>query len=174
MACSCCSRGDGSGSGDDSSGATRGENGTRYPYGQDGGNVTEKHYGCYKVGILFSVVIILLLLVGCVPVFFLTHNNNLILLILLVTLILIGFVTYAYFRWQHRRALQMRRNCEEQKMNLTRGPKVAPANGKRSELATAVGHKQAVTSTPITAKPIAKAELDLAKTTTNQPRYSFI
>lgn len=173
MACSCCARGDGSGTGDGSSGTTRGENGNRYPYSQDGGNVTEKHYGCYKVGILFSVIIILLLLVGCVPVFFLTHNNNLILLILLVTLILIGFVTYAYFRWQHRRALQMRRSYEAQKMNLTRGPKVALAtNGKRPELA--VGHKQAVTSTPITAKPIAKAELDLAKTTTNQPRYSFI
>lgn len=83
----------------------------------------EKHYGCYKVGILFSVVIILLLLVGCVPVFYLTHNNNLILLILLVTLILIGIVTYAYFRWQHRRALQMRRSYEEQKMNLTRAVK---------------------------------------------------
>uniref|UniRef100_A0A1Q3FEN9 Uncharacterized protein n=1 Tax=Culex tarsalis TaxID=7177 RepID=A0A1Q3FEN9_CULTA len=175
MACSCCSRGDGSGGGDSSSGTTRGENGTRYPYGQDGGNVTEKHYGCYKVGILFSVIIILLLLVGCVPVFFLTHNNNLILLVLLVTLILIGIVTYAYFRWQHRRALQMRRSYEQQKMNLTRGPKAAAmANGKRPELVTStVGHKQAAPSTPITAKPIANAELDLAKTT-NQPRYSFI
>lgn len=170
MACSCCSRGDAS---DGSSEATRGENGPSYVYGQDGGNVTEKHYGCYKVGILFSVIIILLLLVGCVPVFFLTHNNNLILLILLVTLILIGIVTYAYFRWQHRRALQMRRRYEAQKMNLTRGPMVTMANGKRPEPGTAVGHKQATTA-PIASKPIAgKADLDQAKTT-NQPRYSFI
>lgn len=179
MACSCCSRGDG-----DGGGGTRGENGSRYPYGQDGGNVTEKHYGCYKVGILFSVIIILLLLIGCVPVFFLTHNSNLILLILLVTLILIGIVTYAYFRWQHRRAMQMRRSYEEQKMNLTRGPKSAAAlaNGKRVDQAAAAtvgaGHKQV--ATPITAKPSPLAgKTDPGKksssaTTTNQPRYSFI
>lgn len=126
MSCFCCSCGG-------SSSATSGENGSRYPYGPDGGNVTEKHYGCYKVGILFSIVIILLLLVGCVPVFFLTHNNNLILLILLVTLILIGIVTYAYFRWQHRRALQMRRSYEEQKMNLTRAVKGADPKGPKQQ-----------------------------------------
>lgn len=176
MVCSCCSRGDSGGSGGGSgSGTTRGENGSRYPYGQDGGNVTEKHYGCYKVGILFSVIIILLLLIGCVPVFFLTHNSNLILLILLVTLILIGIVTYAYFRWQHRRAMQMRRSYEEQKMNLTRGPKPS-ANGKRVDLVPAVvGQKQV--ATPITAKP-SPGKTDLGKksspATTNQPRYSFI
>lgn len=181
MACSCCSRGD-SGGGDSSSGTTRSENGNRYPYSQDGGNVTEKHYGCYKVGILFSVIIILLLLIGCVPVFFLTHNSNLILLILLVTLILIGIVTYAYFRWQHRRAMQMRRSYEEQKMNLTRGPKPsAMTNGKRVDLVppAVAGHKQV--ATPITAKPSpGKPDLDLvagkksSPATTNQPRYSFI
>lgn len=186
MVCSCCSGGDGSGDGHGSS--SRGENGTRYPYGQDGGNVTEKHYGCYKVGILFSVIIILLLLIGCVPVFFLTHDNNLILLILLVTLILIGVVTYVYFRWQHRRAMQMRRSYEEQKMNLTRSRDVAGAagtktktmagsqvNGKRPELTVVAGNKQAATT--ITAKPSPIAELDLGKksvTATNQPRYSFI
>lgn len=172
MACSCCCSG-GDGGADGSGSSSRGENGTRYPYGQDGGNVTEKHYGCYKVGILFSVIIILLLLIGCVPVFFLTHDNNLILLILLVTLILIGVATYVYFRWQHRRALQMRRSYEEQKMNLTRNRDMAAgakalANGKRPE---AAGHKQ------VTAKPSPITELDLAKksvTATNQPRYSFI
>lgn len=171
--------GNGAGSGGDSSGrATRGENDSRYLYGQDGGNVTEKHYGCYKVGILFSVIIILLLLIGCVPVFFLTHNSNLILLILLVTLILIGIVTYAYFRWQHRRAIQMRRSYEEQKMNLARGPKPSTmSNGKRVDLvpAAVAGPKQV--ATPITA---GKPDLDLvvgkksSPATANQPRYSFI
>lgn len=156
MPCSCCSCGGGSGN---SSSATSGENGSRYPYDQDGGNVTERHYGCYKVGILFSVVIILLLLLGCVPVFFLTHNNNLILLILLVTLILIGIVTYAYFRWQHRRALQMRRKYELQKMNLTRTPKRPDAKGLQQQ------------SSPSKAK----SDSNNGKIPGfEQPRYSFI
>ncbi|XP_053686170.1 uncharacterized protein LOC128735711 [Sabethes cyaneus] len=157
MLCSCCSCG--------SSRDTKiSDNSSRNPYGQDDGNVTEKHYGCYKVGILFAIVIILLLLIGCVPVFFLTHNNNLILLILLVTLILIGIVTYAYFRWQRRRALQMRRSYEIQKMNLTR------TTVKRPE-ASMVGQKQA---NPMAT--MAKTDLDNGSrnTATNQPRYSFI
>lgn len=153
MSYSCCSCGG-------NSGTRSGENGSGYPYSQDSGNVTEKHYGCYKVGILFSVVIILLLLLGCVPIFYLTHNNNLILLILLITLILIGIVTYAYFRWQHRRALQMRRNYEEQKMNLTRAVKRPAANGLKQAKSDVV---------------VPKLEIDNGKSVGHeQPRYSFI
>ncbi|XP_058460984.1 uncharacterized protein LOC131436334 [Malaya genurostris] len=152
MSCSCCSCGE--------SGEKTSDNSHRYPYGQDEGNVTEKHYGCYKVGILFSIIIILLLLVGCVPVFFLTHNNNLILLILLVTLILIGIVTYAYFRWQHRRAQQMRRSYEVQKMNLTR-------TTKRPD---PTEHKQ-VQPNPGTTKIAPDNGNSIPA---NQPRYSFI
>lgn len=153
MSSSCCSCGG-------TSNARSGENGSGYPYGQDSGNVTEKHYGCYKVGILFSVVIILLLLLGCVPIFYLTHNNNLILLILLITLILIGIVTYAYFRWQHRRALQMRRSYEEQKMNLTRSNKRVAPNGLKQAKSDAI---------------VPKLEIDSSKGVgQEQPRYSFI
>lgn len=153
MSCSCCSCGG-------ISNARNGESGSGYPYGQDSGNVTEKHYGCYKVGILFSVIIIFLLLLGCVPIFYLTHNNNLILLILLVTLILIGIVTYIYFRWQHRRALQMRRSYEEQKMNLTRSVKRTAPNGLKPAKVDQV---------------VPKLEIDKGKSEgQDQPRYSFI
>ncbi|XP_053679063.1 uncharacterized protein LOC128729774 [Anopheles nili] len=83
-------------------------------------HVTEKHYGCYKAGIFFALAVILLLLVGCLPVFLLTTNNNLVLLILLITLLLIGLVTFVYFRWQRNRALAMRRTYEQQKFTLSR------------------------------------------------------
>ncbi|XP_055598037.1 uncharacterized protein LOC129747726 [Uranotaenia lowii] len=159
MVHSCCCGGGGR--------TTNGDMSSRYgssPYGPDGGNVTEKHYGCYKVGILFSIIIILLLLLGCVPIFFLTHDNNLILLILLVTLILIGIITYAYFRWQHRKAQQMRRSCEEQKMNLTRvGQPHAgrPNNGAIKQNPTDASQKVGISNGNNT-------------TVGSPPRYSFI
>lgn len=140
------------------SSTTGGENSSRYPYSQDAGNVTEKHYGCYKIGILFSIIIILLMLIGCVPVFFLTHNNNLILLILLLTLFLIGIVTYVYFRWQHQRALQMRRRYEERKLNLTR----------------AVKHIDPLQTQTKQVPAVHTIDSNNEKCGPNQPRYSFI
>ncbi|XP_055629386.1 uncharacterized protein LOC129770519 [Toxorhynchites rutilus septentrionalis] len=150
MPCSCCSYG--------GSRTTSGESSSRYPYDQDDGNVTEKHYGCYKLGILFSFIIILLLLIGCLSVFFLTHDNNLMLLILLIILILIGVITYAYIQWQHRRAMQMRRNYQEQKMNLTRSVQrpmpVVPKEVRGGMPKTGTNNEKSIPA--------------------NQPRYSFI
>ncbi|KFB49738.1 hypothetical protein ZHAS_00018392 [Anopheles sinensis] len=150
----------------------------------------EKHYGCYKAGILFALAIILLLLIGCVPVFVLTANNNLILLILLATLVLIGLATFAYFRWQRNRALAMRRTYEQQKFALTRVQQpaaVQKANGgtmaKQDTIYTTYGQNGTTKLTP--AGPTTGTKPDSAddqenstsqsqKHTTSPPRYSFI
>uniref|UniRef100_A0A2M3ZKY1 Uncharacterized protein n=1 Tax=Anopheles braziliensis TaxID=58242 RepID=A0A2M3ZKY1_9DIPT len=170
-----------------------GTTGHRYPYGSDASNVTEKHYGCYKAGIFFALAIILLLLVGCVPVFLLTVNSNLILLILLITLLLIGLVTFVYFRWQRNRALAMRRTYEQQKFALTRLP--APtttaasgskdgetANGKAGPMnghtASPYGHQN---MSGLKGEPAGSEQSSQRTATTitannhqQQPRYSFI
>ncbi|XP_035792091.1 uncharacterized protein LOC118466614 [Anopheles albimanus] len=185
---SCCSFASSSGHPDGTGGA-----GHRYPYGSDTSNVTEKHYGCYKAGIFFALAIILLLLVGCVPVFLLTANSNLILLILLVTLLLIGLVTFVYFRWQRNRALAMRRTYEQQKFALTRLPaatttagsgskdgetvngKAGPMNGTS---ASPYGHQNmsGLKGEPTGSEQSSQRTATTAITASNhqQPRYSFI
>ncbi|XP_058127995.1 uncharacterized protein LOC131269571 [Anopheles coustani] len=159
--------------------------------GSDSSHVTEKHYGCYKAGILFALAIILLLLIGCVPVFVLTANNNLILLILLATLVLIGLATFAYFRWQRNRALAMRRTYEQQKFALTRVHQpaaVQKANGEtmaKQDTLYATYGQNGTTKMASTGGPPAGIKLDPAdgqgnsnsqsqKHTTSPPRYSFI
>ncbi|XP_050093444.1 uncharacterized protein LOC126576279 [Anopheles aquasalis] len=186
---SCCSFSSSSGHAD----GTGTGSGHRYPYGSDASNVTEKHYGCYKAGIFFALAIILLLLVGCVPVFLLTANSNLILLILLVTLLLIGLVTFVYFRWQRNRALAMRRTYEQQKFALTRLPPAATAasgskdaetaNGKAGPMngntASPYGHQQNMAG--LKGEPAGSEQSSQRTATTvtpnnhqQQPRYSFI
>uniref|UniRef100_A0AAG5DIN7 Uncharacterized protein n=1 Tax=Anopheles atroparvus TaxID=41427 RepID=A0AAG5DIN7_ANOAO len=156
--------------------------------GSDSSHVTEKRYGCYKAGILFALAIIVLLLVGCVPVFVLTANNNLILLILLATLVLIGLTTFAYFRWQRKRALAMRRTYEQQKFALTRIPKAsagAPGRTLAKQDATyAMTYAQNGTAKLTPAGPApggkpgpvedADGSSGQPRPTKSPPRYSFI
>lgn len=72
--------------------------------------ISERRYGCYRLGLLVAVVIIFILLIGSVPVFVTTDNSKLILIVLIITLILVGLLVFAYFEWQRRTALRMRQN----------------------------------------------------------------
>lgn len=72
--------------------------------------LTERRYGCYRLGLLIASVIIFILIIGCVPVFVTTDNSKLILIVLIITLIIVGLLTFAYFEYQRRNAINMRQN----------------------------------------------------------------
>lgn len=70
----------------------------------------EKHYGCYRVGALISLIIIFVLILGCVPVFIGSEDSKLILTVLIICMVVAGLLTFAYFEFMRRRAVHMRQN----------------------------------------------------------------
>lgn len=70
----------------------------------------EKHYGCYRVGVLISIIIICILILGCVPVFVGSEDSKFILTVLIICMIVAGILTFAYFEYLRRRAVHMRQN----------------------------------------------------------------
>jgi len=81
--------------------------------------VTERHYGCYRLGLVVALIIIFILMIGSVPVFVTTDNSKLILIVLIITLIIVGILTFAYFEWQRRLAIRMRQNSLRGVYNTT-------------------------------------------------------
>lgn len=74
----------------------------------------ERHYGCYRLGILVAAAIVLLLIIGTVPVFFATENSKLILVVTIITILIVGILVFLYYEWQHRQAINQRERSREE------------------------------------------------------------
>jgi len=74
----------------------------------DDGVVTERHYGCYRLGAIIAGLLIIILIVGTVPVLFAIDNSKIILLVTCVMLSIVAILLFLSFGWQRKQAKQQR------------------------------------------------------------------
>jgi len=74
----------------------------------DYGVVTERHYGCYRVGAIIAGILIIILIVGTVPVLFAIDNSKIILLVTCVMLSVVAILLFLSFGWQRKKVKQQR------------------------------------------------------------------
>lgn len=70
--------------------------------------ISERRYGCYRLGILVACIICLVLMIGTIPATITIRNNKIVLIFLCVTLGIVLVLLALFFVWQQRHARQMR------------------------------------------------------------------
>lgn len=71
-------------------------------------NVTERRYGCYRLGIIVAIIIVLLLILGTIPVTLTVKNNQILLICLCSTLAAVTILLSLFIVWQHKQAKRQR------------------------------------------------------------------
>ncbi|KAJ6648962.1 hypothetical protein Bhyg_04194 [Pseudolycoriella hygida] len=74
----------------------------------DCGVVTERRYGCYKLGAIIAGALIILLFVGIVPVLFAVDSSKIILLVTCIMLSIVAILLFLSFGWQRKQVKEQR------------------------------------------------------------------
>lgn len=70
--------------------------------------VTERRYGCYRLGVLVAIIIVLLLILGTIPVTLTVKNNRILLICLCSTLGIVTILLSLFILWQHKQVKRQR------------------------------------------------------------------
>lgn len=70
--------------------------------------LTERRYGCYRLGAIIAGALIVILIIGIVPVLFAIDNSKIILLVTCVMLSVVAILLFLSFGWQRKQAKQQR------------------------------------------------------------------
>lgn len=71
-------------------------------------SISERHYGCYRLGAIIAGILIVILIVGTVPVLFAIDNSKIILLVTCVMLSIVAILLFLSFGWQRKQAINQR------------------------------------------------------------------
>lgn len=71
-------------------------------------DVTERRYGCYRLGIIVAIIIVLLLILGTIPVTLTIKNNQILLICLCGTLGVVTILLSLFIVWQQKQAKRQR------------------------------------------------------------------
>ncbi|KAG4074920.1 hypothetical protein HA402_009345 [Bradysia odoriphaga] len=74
----------------------------------DYGVVTERYYGCYRLGAIIAGALIIILIIGTVPVLFAIDNSKIILLVTCCMLSIVAILLFLSFGWQRKQAKNQR------------------------------------------------------------------
>lgn len=74
----------------------------------DHGVVTERYYGCYRLGAIIAGVLIIILIVGTVPVLFAIDNSKIVLLVTCCMLSIVAILLFLSFGWQRKQVRNQR------------------------------------------------------------------
>lgn len=70
--------------------------------------ISERRYGCYRLGIVAACIIVLVLIVGTIPASLTIRNNKIVLILLCATLVVVLILLSLFIIWQQRHARRMR------------------------------------------------------------------
>lgn len=70
--------------------------------------ISERRYGCYRLGIAAAILIILILIAGTIPIIFAIDDRRLMLIAIGITIATVAALVFVYVCWQHRSARHQR------------------------------------------------------------------
>lgn len=82
--------------------------------------ISERHYGCYRLGAIIAGLLIIILIVGTVPVLFAIDNSKIILLVTCVMLSIVAILLFLSFGWQRKQAKNQREKFGREWISTTK------------------------------------------------------
>lgn len=71
-------------------------------------SLSERRYGCYRLGVFVAIIIVLLLILGTIPVTIVLKNNQIVLICLCSTLLVVAILLSVFCVWQQKQVKRQR------------------------------------------------------------------